>query len=142
MLCINCGGTLCTTVDSVKQTSLLLGCLLTDPVEVEKCMNCDKIVFPYYSAKQVGEFVRHAEQKAIEQLPIGEFITIKQVSEILEISIEKIRDDKRISRGFIIQHKVGPVTLYFRPSVERYKQIGDGRILLRKTSINERGYLP
>jgi len=83
-------------------------------------------------AEKVTAFKKEKERELINKLPVGEFLSVNEVIDILQITKQAFSKNNKIKRGFIYYVEKGKKKLYHKKSVELFKKKGDGRFLLGK----------
>lgn len=130
MKCEMCHGKLSKVKEELEFSSPALGKLLIPNITFFKCNKCgEKLLTPEMSDK-VTKYVKAKEQEAIDCLPIGEFISLNEASEILGITKQAFSKNPKIKRGWIYSTKIDERKYYYQKSVEAFKKKNDGRIPL------------
>jgi hypothetical protein len=101
-------------------------------IEYEQCLRCGQILLTPESNKKVIAYVKKQEQEAIDDLPIGGFISLNEAAEILGITKQAFSKNPNIKRGLIVSKKLGQYTFYLKESVRLFKKKGNGKFLLPK----------
>lgn len=94
------------------------------------CKACDERLLDPEQAKNVTSYAREQVSKAISNLPVGQFVSMVDAAELLGISKQAFSKNARIRRGSIYSQRLGDRLYYYKPSVDAYKNTGDGRVRL------------
>lgn len=130
--CEKCDNKLKEGREFVPFESKVLGKILVPGVHHYKCSKCGSSLISYEGAGTLLKYVSEKELEAIRSLPIGDFVSLNEAADILEISKQAFNKNTRIKRGFIYSTIVGGRRVYYKKSVEEFKRTGnkDGRIKL------------
>lgn len=134
MKCHECGSNYKTIQTNFRIKSKIVGNVIVPKVELEECKKCGDQLLDNAASLKVAEYIKAKEAEAIGRQPISEFIDAQKVTEILGISKQALSKNPRIQRGFILTRKLGNYNFYLKESVLKYKESGDGRILLESGS--------
>jgi hypothetical protein len=127
MQCIDCSETYDKKLGSVMFKSVICGQVKTPKVKFFECRKCKRRLFDAASAEIINDAVLQREQEFIRSLPIGDFISLRQAAELLGMTPDRFRRNKRIARGFILSTVVARRRFYHFDSVWNFKKTGDGR---------------
>lgn len=126
MKCIECGGTIKKVKGSLPFKSRIIGEVLVPNIHYEKCSNCNEITVLLDDSDQITGYVEKLEQGAISRLPIGDFITLDEAADILEISKQAFSKNPRIRRGLIMSYAMAGRKYYLKKSVLQFKEKKNG----------------
>ncbi|MFC1513015.1 hypothetical protein ACFL5J_01045 [Thermodesulfobacteriota bacterium] len=130
MKCALCNGKISKKRDFFAFESKTLGHVLIPDVSFEECLSCgDKLLSPGASDKVI-DYVRQKEKEVIHRLPLEDFVTATEASEILGISKQAFSKNPKIKRGLIYFAEKGKSKFYLKKSVEIFKEKGNGKFLL------------
>jgi hypothetical protein len=92
---------------------------------------CDFIAFPHETCQVLDDARNEAEQELIRAYPIGDFITVQEAANMLDVPVRRLSVrgtgyKQRCSR-MIYKTKIGKDTFYLKKSVKLFKKHGDGR---------------
>jgi len=132
MKCAECNENLETITGDFQSKNKSLGDIIVPEISYTKCNNCGVILLDPEMAQKITTFKRQREIELIKRLPVGEFLTVTEVIEVLEITKQAFSKNNKIKRNFIYNINIGKKKLYHRKSVELFKSTGDGRFLLSK----------
>ncbi|MHB8834380.1 MAG: helix-turn-helix domain-containing protein [Candidatus Methylomirabilia bacterium] len=107
-----------------------VGFLVVYDVEYFECEECGDYLFPYLTAKKIGQARDQRISEILQSRPISEYISAAETATILGISRQALHKHRRIGRGFIYQLRFGAKTVYLKSSVLQFKETEDGRFLL------------
>jgi hypothetical protein len=138
MDCLNCGGHINLIQQDYSFDTKELGIVVIPLVNFYTCGDCGDKSLLAKEARRVDAYINAKVAAAIGDLPIGSFITLNEAAELLGISKQAFSKHKRISRGFIYFVRKGNQKLYYKPSVEKFRDSQDGRILLLQSSLLDR----
>jgi len=130
MICSVCNGTMIRLCKSIPFESKALGTILVPDVTLYKCKVCEDSLYDVKTSQKIIDFVRRAEQTAISELPLKDFVSAIRAAEILGISKQAFSKNEKIKRGFIYSATLDNKHYYYKKSVETFKKSGDGRLLL------------
>lgn len=133
--CEKCDGKLKEIKEDVPFKSKVLGNILVPGVRHFKCAKCNGSLISYEGASVIFKYVREKEAEAISSLPIGEFVSLNQAAHILGVSKQAFSKNPHIKRGYILSAIIDGKKLYYKRSVELYREKNDGRFLI-KNEIN------
>lgn len=133
MHCPKCGAdTVVSHSEVFVFNSKLVGKVTITSVEMQVCAKHPKhsrFLTPT-AASYVEKRLREAEAEAVKLLPISQFITIPQAAEILGITTRKMSYLLKSRRNLFVAYDLDSTKLIYRKSVNKYKILGDGRIML------------
>jgi hypothetical protein len=136
MLCDLCNGSRSIVIGSISFKSKPLGTIFVPGIRHSTCRGCGEISIDFEETKKINAYVEKKEAEAILSLPIGDFISLNEAAIILGKTKQAFSKDSRIKRGFIYSVMVDNRKLYYKKSVEAFKQTGkDGRILINPKVI-------
>ncbi|MBT4288436.1 MAG: YgiT-type zinc finger protein [Deltaproteobacteria bacterium] len=130
MKCHECGGNYKTTQTNFRIKSKTVGNITVPNIKLEECKKCGNQLLDDVASLKVSEHVRSKETEALGRQPISDFIDAQETVKILEITKQALSKNPRIQRRFILARKLGKYNFYLKDSVLKYKESGDGRILL------------
>lgn len=116
----------------VEFKSRSLGKVMVPNLQFLECDNCGERLISPEEGDKATDFIEKEEQKVINNLPIGEFVSTKGAAEILEITKQAFSKNQRIKRGLIYSTKIGERKYYHRKSVELFKEKNNGKFLLHR----------
>jgi len=141
MNCSKCDAKRAIKTGTVINESIIAGPVAIPDVTYYKCTNpeCGDVVYPPGESQKTFDFIKAKEQELISSQPINQFIDAEAAYKILQITKQAFSKNKRIKRGFILNHIIGDKRLYLRESVMRFKQSGnkDGRYQICASSTTE-----
>lgn len=132
MKCAECNENLEIITGDFKSKNKSLGNITVPEISYTKCNNCGIILLDPEMAQKITTFKKQREIELIKRIPVGEFLTVTEVIEVLEITKQAFSKNNKIKRNFIYNINMGKRKLYHRKSVELFKSTGDGRFLLSK----------
>lgn len=132
MKCAECNENLEIITGDFQSKNKSLGDITVPEISYTKCNNCGAILLDPEMAQKITTFKKQREIELIKRLPVGEFLTVTEVIEVLEITKQAFSKNNKIKRNFIYNINIGKKKLYHRKSVELFKSTGDGRFLLSK----------
>lgn len=130
MNCDLCGGKTIKIVGSLPFKSKAIGNINVPGVSYSKCASCHDILVDFDQSIKMSNYFKEQEKKAIESIPISEFVSLNEAADILEISKQAFSKNPRVKRGFVYSAVVGGRQVFYRKSIEQFKRSGDGRILI------------
>ncbi len=130
MNCALCNGPIIEKESLYAFKSVILGEIVIPCVSFEECSICGDRTLSLADSESVIRYVRKKEMEAIRKLPAGELISADEAAEILGVTKQAFSKNPKIKRGFIFSINVGKRTLYFKNSVLKFKDSGDGRLQL------------
>jgi len=132
MKCAECNENLETITGDFKSRNKSLGNITVPEISYTKCNNCGVILLDPEMAQKITTFKKQKEFELIKRLPVGDFLTVTEAKEILEITKQAFSKNNKIKRNFIYNVTIGKKKLYHKKSIELFKSQGDGRFLLSK----------
>lgn len=135
MRCNECSGNMRTVSGNYPTKSKSLGKVVVPDVTYCKCETCESVLLDPDMARKVSDFKNRKEAQLIRQLPVGEFLTLNEASDILGITKQAFSKNNKIKRGFIYFVEIDKKKLFHKKSVESFKETGDGRFVLTKQNI-------
>lgn len=132
MKCDECNGTLNIVTGDFPIEFKSLGEISVPDITYTKCESCGDILLSSDMAQRVSTFKKQKVYELIEQLPVGDFLTVNEAIEILGVTKQAFSKNNKIKRGFIYYVEINKKKLYHNKSVELFKETGDGRFLLSK----------
>jgi len=130
MRCLKCGEEYEKRHGTLGLRDKFIGDYEVHNVEYLKCEECDRYLFPEKTALEIERKREQIKTQLIGRLPVQKFISASDAAKILGISRQALHKHRRISRGFIYSIKIGGRTLYYLDSVLKFKECGDGRLVL------------
>ena len=127
MRCIHCGKPYRKKLGRIMFKSRILGSVKTPVIKYDQCSGCGDRLLDMSTATILTDFIADREQKFVDSLPIGAFISLKHAAELLNMTPNKFRRNPRIQRGFILSSKIAGRRFYHMKSVRCFKKTGDGR---------------
>lgn len=137
MRCYDCGGTCTRHSGKLQLENHSIGWFEIDSPEYYKCEKCGKLLFPEETLEIIDAFKKEKLDRILEELPVKDFISGQNASDILGISRQAFHKHRRIRNGFIYSIKKWGKRVYHKKSVELFKSKGDGRFSLYAMEINE-----
>jgi len=116
----------------VEFKSRSLGKVMVPDLRFLECDNCGARLISPEEGDKATDFIEKEEQKVINNLPIGEFVSTKEAAAILEITKQAFSKNQRIKRGLIYSTKISERKYYHRKSVELFKEKNNGKFPLPK----------
>lgn len=130
MKCYECGDELIQNTGDLNLTNSLIGTYTLHSVSYSKCKGCGDIILSGNTWTAADEEERRIIKDRLEKLPVNEFISATETSNILGISKQALHKHHRIRKGFIFSVQHNGRVEYHRKSAELFKQTGDGRFPL------------
>ena len=135
MNCALCNGMLVKKTAPIEFKSKSIGKILVPDLKFLECEECgDKILTPEESDKAIN-YISKKENEAIYNLPVKDFITVKEASKMLGITKQAFSKHPKIKRGLIYFVTIGDRKYYNRKSVELFKEKNNGKFLLSKLYV-------
>jgi hypothetical protein len=135
-----CKGTIKAVEMDYPFESKIVGRVLVPKVLVQKCTNpeCGEIFLSPDAYDKIFAYMKEKEREAIDNVKLSkdELLSARQTHEYLKITRQALSKPKsKYQRGFIFWRMLDKTKVYFRKSVEQFKETGDGRYLLKKADI-------
>lgn len=112
-----------------------LGKVVVPDLQYLECDNCgEKLISPEEGEKAI-EFIEKEEHKAVNNLPVGEFVTAGEAAEMLGITKQAFSKNQKIKRGLIYSVKIGRIKCYHRKSIALFKEKNNGKFLLPRQEV-------
>lgn len=102
-----------------------------------KNVNCGSISWPSKSASIISEYVEKSIFDAVNNLPFGDFITMDETASLLGVSKQSLSKSIPFNKKTYSARK-GNSVFYYKPSVEEYKKLKDGRVFIGKPNCEIR----
>lgn len=132
MDCALCDGKLISKTGVIEFTSKTLGTVFVPGIRHQVCKQCGDILIAIEESARIIDHVKTKEQRAIERLPISEFISLNEASARLGITKQAFSKNPKIKNGLIYSVKIGGRRYYSKKSVDTFKSNGDGRYPIPK----------
>ncbi len=133
MKCPLCNGELLEYVGNLPFGSNMLGEISVPGIAYSTCSRCEDITIGYDESGKITDYIREEERRALNEVPIGEFVSLNEAANLLEMTKQAFNKKPRIQRGFVYAVSLGGRKYYHRASVLMFKENGkDGRLLLTK----------
>ena len=132
--------------ENVKRTGLIefevrsLGKISVPDLEFFECKSCGDKLLTTEQSDKVFEFIAKEEQKSINMLPAGEFISANEAAAILGITKQAFSKHSKIKSGLIFSTIISNRKFYNRKSVVLFKKNGNGKYLLKPNEKPVRKY--
>jgi hypothetical protein len=130
MRCHECGGTYRTRKGTLRLPDDVVKLLVVPDVEYLECDECGELMFPFETAKKIGDTRDREISEFLRSRPSDDFISATGAAAMLGISRQALQKHRRISRGFVYQRREGRIAMYLKDSGRQFKETGDGRIPL------------
>lgn len=130
--CTRCGEKTIRTSDDYLCFSRVLGYALAPRVEIDQCSNCGLKFLPLEAEKEVYRWLSIHEQIAIDSLSGDQLLSAGQAAEILGVTKQAFSKNPKVKKGHIYFTSVGNKKIYFKSSVDLFKDSGDGRFQITK----------
>jgi hypothetical protein len=127
MQCEKCGGSYVESFAPFTIDDSIVGKVSVHRMKYFRCDQCDNILLSIEMSKAIGNAINERKQELINSMPIRNFITAKETSELLGITRQALHKNHRVNNGFIHQTKLGANVVYVKQSVIQYRNTGDGR---------------
>ncbi len=127
MQCEKCGGSYIESFDLFTLNDPIVGKVSIRGMKFYHCDKCDNVLFTVEMSKAIVTAINERKKELIDSLPIRNFITAKETSELLGISRQALHKNHRVNNGFIHQTRLGDNIAYVKQSVIKYRNTGDGR---------------
>jgi hypothetical protein len=103
-----------------------------------KCIHCGDVMLTMQTAKKLSDMRKQLINDFMNDQPISEFITTREAAEFLGITRQALHKNRRIDRGFVYSKTIGDVKLFHKRSLDIFKETGDGRFPLAKSTPNRK----
>lgn len=137
MRCFECGNEYMEQSGAIKLNNRTIGDYTIELEKYFKCAGCGTLLFPDESARLITKKEEEIRNEFIRKLPVGDFITATEASEILGITKQAFHKNRRIKRGFIYSVVLAGKRLYNKKSVQLFKETNDGRFNLSNEPVNK-----
>jgi len=143
MKCYECGiGTYRKEVGRLDMVDECVGPYTVTDVLHHRCDHCGELLLPPETAKALETARTEIREGIIRNRPLCEFLSASETASALGISRQALHKHRRIRRGFIYQTSFGGNTVYLKSSVMLFKETGDGRFpLVRSTEPGTAEYV-
>lgn len=122
-----CGGSYIESADIFTLDDPIVGNITISGIKYYSCDKCKSVLFSIEMSKAIEKAINERKQELINNLPVQDFISAKETSELLGISRQALHKNRRVNNGFIHQTRFGENVVYVRQSVIQYRRTGDGR---------------
>ena len=130
--CTRCGAKTIRTSDDYLCFSRVLGYALAPRVEIDECSGCGLASVSSEAEKEVYRWLSIHEQIAIDSLSGDQLLSAGQAAEMLGVTKQAFSKNPKVKKGHIYFTSVGNKKIYFKSSVELFKDSGDGRFQITK----------
>jgi hypothetical protein len=130
-----CDGTITKVKTFLSFKSKALGTVLVPDIERHECSKCGNASLSLDEANKVSQFVRDKEQHVINSLPVSDFISLNQAAGLLGISKQAFSKHSRVKHEFIYSITIDNKKIFYKRSVEAFRDTKDGRVSLSWPSI-------
>ena len=96
MKCALCNGAVSIVKGSIPFESQPLGRIFIPNVRHSVCRDCGEITFSHEEAEKVDAYIEERETAAINSLPVGDFISVKEALHILGITKQAFSKNPQI----------------------------------------------
>jgi len=127
MNCVECNGIIHEVTGTYIFNSNTLGEVAVPNITFQECHGCGDRLVSYENALILHEYIKEKEQEEINKFPAGDLITAGEAAELLGVTKQAFSKNPKIKRGFIYHLIKGNRRLYFKKSVQLFKENGDGR---------------
>jgi len=124
MKCAECNGNLEIITGDFKSKNKSLGDITVPEISYTKCNNCGVILLDPEMAQKITTFKKQREIESIKRIPVGEFLTVTEAIDVLEITKQAFSKNNKIKRNFIYNINIGKKKLYHRKSVGAFPFFG------------------
>lgn len=134
-----CGGNIEEITKDYKTDSIALGQITVPEVTVFNCTSCQQDFLSKEAGNDIFKFIAKKEKERIDNAKLAgdELWSARQAYEFLGITRQAFSKPKsKYQRGFIFWRKLDNTKVYFKKSVELFKETGDGRYFLDEESIS------
>jgi hypothetical protein len=140
MKCATCKNEVVNVKGSIEFDVLSLGRISVPDINYFLCTACGEQLLTTEQSDKAFEFIANEEQKLVNMLPVGEFITANEAAIMLGITKQAFSKHPKIKKGLIFSAIVGDRKFYNRKSVELFQKNGNGKYLLRPHKKPSRKY--
>jgi hypothetical protein len=109
-----------------------LGKIQVPDLEYLECTGCGDKLFTSEQSDKAVDYIAKEEQRLINMLPIGEFMSANESAAILGVTKQAFSKHPKIKSGLIFSTIKSNRKFYNRKSVELFKKNGNGKFLLRR----------
>ena len=130
MKCAICNGESIQKVGTIEFDSKSLGKIIVPNIIHHLCKSCGETLINIEQSEKVISYVKKREQEAIEQLPIGNFISSNEAAKILGVTKQAFSKNPKIKNGLIYSVDINGRKLFDRRSVVLFNKTGNGKYRL------------
>ena len=130
MKCHECGGSYQSIKGSLQKIDKFIGPFVVKDIEYLECGKCNDRLFDPNAAKKISEAREEAMYRALMKQDIGNFVTGKEVLDLLGFTRQALNQNQKIRQGLLFRLRFSGRIYYLRKSVELFIKTGDGRFPL------------
>ena len=130
--CVRCGKETTRKAEDYPCFSKVLGYILAPRVEIDVCLECGHRSLSPEAEQEVNSWLKIREQAAICSLSAEQLLSAGQAAEMLGVTKQAFSKSPKVKKGHIYFTTIGNKKVYFRSSVELFKETGDGRYQISK----------
>lgn len=132
MRCAICDGKIIDKKATIKFDSSALGEVQVPDIKHKACLTCGEVLLSPSVGEKVIDYVKKKEVIAIGQLPVSDFVSLNEAAKILGVTKQAFSKNPRIKNGLIYSVIIDGRRYYSKKSIEKFKETGNGRYLIRK----------
>ena len=132
MNCALCNSEVVNKKGSIEFDTPSLGIIFVPNIEYFECTGCGDQLLTAEQGDKAFEFIVNEEQRLINMLPIGEFISANEAAAILGVTKQAFSKHPKIKSGLVFSTIISNRKFYNKKSVELFKKNGNGKFLLRR----------
>jgi hypothetical protein len=140
MNCALCNSEVVKLKGSLEFNTRSLGNISVPNIKYSECSACGDQLLPPKQSDKVFEFISKEEQKLINMLPIGEFVSANEAAAILGVTKQAFSKHPKIKSGLIFLAIINKRKFYNRKSLELFKKNGNGKYLLKPNQKTARKF--
>lgn len=125
--CVRCGEKTTRKAEDYPCFSKVLGYILAPRVEIDACLKCGHRSVSSEAEEELDSWLKIREQTAICSLSAEQLLSAGQAAEMLGVTKQAFSKSPKVKKGHIYFTTIGNKKVYFRSSVELFKETGDGR---------------
>ena len=130
--CLLCNAEVMNKKEDYLCNSKVIGKVLIPLIEFYECRGCHETRLSPEARHEVITHVREQERNAIASLSSDDLITAGQAAELLGVSKQAFSKNPKIKKGYVYFTQIGNKKVYFKRSVELFRETGDGRFPITK----------
>ena len=137
MRCYECGGQYREKTGTLTESAFNVGTFEVHDVKWLECSSCRDRLYGGHACEAIERAQGVRQQELIGRLPLDEFVSGKEVEQILGVTKQALHKNRRFRRGFVYRLRKWRRILYHRRSVEMFRDRGDGRFPLAAQATQE-----